>query len=111
MHGWVNAGQTLLKARFPNIHGFLWDRHLHAFNIVKEGFVQVLHTGRGHWVTVSTIGCSTAEVDVYDSLPPSVSSSLQNQLSGCIALLHKQLYHYKVKLLISCYCEHFLCEV
>ena len=60
----VNAGQTLLKARFPNIHGFQ-DVSLGqtlAFNIVKEGFVQVLHTGRGHWVTVSTIGCSTAEV-------------------------------------------------
>ncbi len=92
----VNAGQTLIKARFPNIHGFQ-DVSLGqtlAFDIMKEGFVQVLHTGRGHWITVSTIGCHTAEVDVYDSMPPSVNSSLQNQVaalfcsrtSNCITL-------------------------
>ena len=27
-----------------------------AFDVMKEGFVQVLHTGRGHWVSSLSLG-------------------------------------------------------
>ncbi len=48
----VNAGQALIKELFPNVCG-LQDVSLGqtlAFDVMKEGFVQVLHTGRGHCV-------------------------------------------------------------
>lgn len=52
---------------------------------MRTDFVQILHTGRGHWVTISTIGCSEAEVDIFDSARPALNSSLENQIA---ALLH-----------------------
>ena len=51
-------------------------------------FVQVLHDGQAHWVTISTIGCQQAEVDVFDSLfieTKELSKELQSQIA---ALLH-----------------------
>ncbi len=52
---------------------------------MRGEFVQILHTGRGHWVTVSTIGCQQAEVDIFDSASPALNSCLENQIA---ALLH-----------------------
>ena len=31
-------------------------------------FVQILHTGRSHWVCVSSINCLPGIVNLYDSL-------------------------------------------
>ena len=91
----INAGQMLIKESYPQVYGFK-DASLGqtlGFDVLTEEFVQVLHTGRGHWVTISTIGCSIAEVDIFDSMPPAISSSLQNQIG-------KHLVH---SILISCY--------
>ena len=38
------------------------------FNIEMDEFVQIIHTGEGHWVTVSTIGNVQPEVLIYDSM-------------------------------------------
>ena len=45
-------------------------------------FVQIIYTGRGHWIALSTIGCGSAEVDFFDSMPLVISSSLQNQFAS-----------------------------
>ena len=67
----VNAAQGLLKRQFPHINGLQevgLGRTL-FFVIQTEEFIQVLHNGHDHWVTVSTIGCKAGEINVFDSLP------------------------------------------
>ena len=39
-----------------------------SFCVVKESFVQILHDGDVHWLTVSTFGCSEGEVCLLDSM-------------------------------------------
>ena len=39
-----------------------------SFDIVRGDFVQILHTGDKHWVCISSIGCLSGEVNLYDSL-------------------------------------------
>ena len=38
------------------------------FNIVSLEFIQILHTGKSHWVCVSSTGCLPGIVNLYDSL-------------------------------------------
>ena len=35
---------------------------------MRGDFVQILHTGDKHWVCISSIGCLSGEVNLYDSL-------------------------------------------
>ena len=59
-----------------------------AFDVMQGEFVQVLHTGQAHWVTISTIGCQQAEVDVFDSMfteTKEMNEELQSQIAS---LLH-----------------------
>ena len=56
--------------------------------MIQGEFIQVLHNGQGHWVTISTIRCQQAEVDVFDSLfadERELNKQLQSQIA---ALLH-----------------------
>ena len=39
-----------------------------SFDIVRGDFVQILHTGDKHWVCISSVGCLSGEVNLYDSL-------------------------------------------
>ncbi|XP_065680304.1 uncharacterized protein LOC124806293 [Hydra vulgaris] len=39
-----------------------------SFHAIKESFVQVLHNGDAHWLTVSTFWCSDGEVCLLDSM-------------------------------------------
>ena len=55
----VNEAQNLILQAHPHICGFQ-NTNLGltlAFNIMTSEFVQVLHTGCGHWVGISTIAC------------------------------------------------------
>ena len=89
----VNASQQLLSAQFPYLGGpqsVILGRTL-AFNIEPNEFVQILHTGRGHWVTMSTIGCTAGEVNVFDSLPPSPTTDLLNQIAAILCTPKKEI--------------------
>ena len=84
----INAGQALIRNHYKHVRG-LQDVSLGqtlGYDVMSnEGFVQIIHTGRSHWLTISTINCSNAdEVAVYDSLPPSVTSSLQEQTASLL---------------------------
>lgn len=82
----VNVGQELIQAAYPNVSG-LQDPSLGqtlAFNVQKSEFIQVLHTGKGHWITITTIGCKRGYVDVYDSMPPSVTTALTHQVAALL---------------------------
>ena len=84
----INAGQMLIKESYPQVYGFQ-DASLGqtlGFDVLTEEFVQVLHTGRGHWVTISTIGCSIAEVEIFDSMPPAIVVLYRTKLHRYFAL-------------------------
>lgn len=82
----ADAAQCLIKATYPNVNG-LQDvslGHTLAFDVLRGEFIQILHTGESHWVTVSTIGCTNGEVDVFDSMPPHVTGALERQIAAII---------------------------
>lgn len=78
-----------MKLQFPNIDG-LGDTVLGPclqFSQTKNKFVQVLHTGTTHWLTISNIGCCDGEVDIYDSfnhgqVNTHVKKQIANIMSG-----------------------------
>ena len=52
-----------------------------SYAVQAEEFIQVLHIGHGHWVTVSTVGCKDGEIHIFDSFPPAPTSHLMNQIA------------------------------
>ena len=72
-NGWVtdnviNEAQSLLKIQYPHLNGLQSVMLGITLSYTKE-FIQVLHTGRGHWVTLSTIGCREDENKCVRQLP------------------------------------------
>ena len=82
----VTAAQILLKSQTscgglqqPTLGQSL------GFDIMREEFVQVLHDGHSHWLTVSNIGASNKnEIFVYDSLYCSLGSHTKNQIAALL---------------------------
>ena len=66
----IQAAQVLIQTRYPTMRG-LQDPILGqtlTFDVIREEFVQILHSGGNHWITISTISCPPATVMIYDSL-------------------------------------------
>ena len=67
----IGAAQTLLKRKFNSIGG-LQDTLLKPWVTTPlksdQSFVQLLHTGNNHWVTVTNLGCPSDTVKIFDSL-------------------------------------------
>ena len=75
----MNFAQALIKKQFSNLsglHSTLTIFQLQA-PIVSENVLQILHIGGDHWVVASNIGCTTGEVNLYDSLYIVVSTATQ----------------------------------
>ena len=73
--GWLDCSiihhaQVLLHDVNPLIEGLQHPTlgPVRNFSVVSGEFVQILHTGRDHWVCVSSIGCLPGLVNLYDSL-------------------------------------------
>ena len=62
----ISAAQDLLQQQHPNVSG-LQSSTLQYTRTFDETFVRCLHENRNHWITVSTVGYSTAVVQVYDN--------------------------------------------
>ena len=84
----IDAAQATLHEQF-GIPGFQVTQlgQYCGFNVEPGEFVQILHNGKDHWVTISTIGTKHPEVFVYDSLYSTAPNELQQQIA---ALLHTQ---------------------
>jgi len=54
---------------------------------MSSEFIQILHNGNDHWITVSTIGAKESEVLIYDSLFSYAPEKLKEQVA---ALLYTQ---------------------
>ena len=55
------------------------------FDVETEEFVQIIHTGEGHWVTISTIGTVHPEVMVYDSAYSTLPMLARAQIASLLA--------------------------
>ena len=75
----IHASQMLLKNTYPNVGGL--QNPLLAVNFSMEPcqkeFIQILNLNNNHWITVSTIGCSTSSINVYDSMHLKLSNELK----------------------------------
>lgn len=74
-NGWLDCNiiqqaQVLLQQANPFIDGFQRTTlgPIRNFDVLSGEFVQILHTGSDHWVTISSIGCQPGIVHLYDSL-------------------------------------------
>eukprot|EP00731_Ephydatia_muelleri_P002138 Em0001g2138a len=75
----INAAQTLLKTKYdtPGLQNTLLTTALQGCVVGGEEFVQVLHSGGNHWLTVSTIGFPYSTVNIYDSMCCTLPHSTQ----------------------------------
>ncbi len=88
----INEGQRLIKQdkqEHPHVQGFqdVALGHTMAFSVEPGEFVQVLYAV-GHWITISTIGCGPAEVDIYDSGARVLNNKLQQQIAALLRHHH-----------------------
>ena len=86
----VSAAQKLLKQQLPVRNGFQDPccGLAYAFQIMSDEFIQVLHNGYDHWLTISTIGTATDEVFV---LYASVSTKVKHQIVALLATQSKTI--------------------
>ena len=94
--GWLNdnlvsAAQTLLKkqSQVPGLQCTALGCTM-AFNIQCGEFVQVLHDGHEHWLTVSRVG-ATEEILVYDSMYQSIGTFTKKQIAAILASQQQQV--------------------
>ena len=89
----VDAAQTLLKdsCSVPGFESVACGLTM-TFPVQPGEFVQILNTGRGHWVTVSTVGVPHPVVRVYDSIYSSAGTSLEAQVSSLIYTREESIY-------------------
>ena len=77
----INRAQSTLREQFGTA-GFqntiLGTRLL--FDVIRSEFIQILHNGKNHWLTISTIGLPASMVNVYDSLYQSLSQCTIDQI-------------------------------
>ena len=81
----MDAAQTLLKdsSPVPGLESVARGLTM-SFTVQPGEFIQILNTGKGHWVTVSTGGMPHPVVHVYDSIYSAASTSLEAQISSMI---------------------------
>ena len=82
----INATQTLLKTEYgtPGLLNTLLTTALQGCVVGGEEFVQVLHSGGNHWLTVSTIGCPYSAVNIYDSMCCTLPHSTQKMICALL---------------------------
>ncbi len=73
--GWLNdkviaAAQMIMLQHFPSIAGLQPPvlQRVFAFHVHRGAFVQIINVSNNHWCVVSTVGCDSGVVNVYDSL-------------------------------------------
>ena len=83
----IQMGQELLHQQFPLIEGLLVPSigNVQQFPVMRQEFIQVLHTGGLHWVCVSNIGCKkTNQIKLYDSLFSGISTFTKEQIAALL---------------------------
>ena len=89
----IDVGQKLLKQKFPHVAGLqctCLGQKL-QFAVQTTEFIQILHNGSGHWVTISNIGCVAGEVRLFDSLSVKPTTYLEGQIASLVHTDKKSL--------------------
>lgn len=79
----INAAQKLLRKVnpcMPGLQDVVCGRTM-SFDVEPGEFLQILHDKHGHWLTISTVGLAHPEVMIFDSLYPSISTSVKMQIA------------------------------
>lgn len=80
----INAAMRLLHAQFSEINGFqdTLRQAMNGYEPSLHPFIQITLVCNSHWVCISSLGCESNEVKVYDSLcyPLSTTSTSVSQL-------------------------------
>ena len=73
----IDLGQAMLQTKYPHINGLQSVILAEKFALIPQPdeFVQILNQNGNHWILVSSIGCASATVKVYDSLHGTLSSA------------------------------------
>ena len=82
----INAAQLLLR-RGNVLVGGLQNVNFgltSSFEVETGEFVQIIHTGEGHWHVVSTIGTQHPDVNVFDSMYCHCSEHSKVQISNLL---------------------------
>ena len=91
----VNAGQALIRKRFPNTCG-LQDVSLSrtlAFQPETKQFIQVLNCRDSHWVCATNIECKPNVVKIYDSMRTGdLSSSTKDDIAALLQCTEKRIF-------------------
>ena len=89
----VDAAQKLLKdiSPVPGLESVACGLTM-SFTIQRGDFVQILNTGKGHWVTASSNGTPHPVVCIYDSLYSSAGTTLESQIAGLIHTQEPNIY-------------------
>ncbi len=55
-----------------------------AFQVHSGEFVQIVHVRNNHWCLVSTVGCESGVIRVYDSLYKTLSKDLVHLIASMV---------------------------
>ena len=91
----INAAQNLLKIRYntPGLQNTLLTTIQQIEVVGGEEFVQVVHSGGNHWVTISTIGCSYLTVSIYDSIYCTIPESTKGKYLHSYNVIYESSMH------------------
>ena len=83
----ITAAQLLLLQYFPTMAGLQPPtlQQTCAFQVHSGEFVQIIHVRNNHWCVVSTVGCKTGEVNMYDSLCGNLSFETKLLIASMIS--------------------------
>ena len=79
----IHAAQILSLQFFPNMAG-LQPPVLQKVFAFQVEFVQIIHVRNNHWCVVSTVGCETGAVHVYDSLYKPISKETVRLIASLV---------------------------
>ena len=82
----ISTAEILLLQFHPNVAGLQPPvlQKVYAFQVHSGEFVQVVHVRNNHWCVVSTVGCESGVVHVYDSLYKTVSKDLVHLIATMV---------------------------
>jgi hypothetical protein len=91
----IHAAQQLMKEDkdllpFGSLQDPILGQRL-AFDVQTGEFVQILHSGGNHWITVSTVRMDCAHIRVYDSLLGKLPDDAKKQIASLLMTEEKTI--------------------
>ena len=92
----IDAGQIILEMQFSVRFGKAGFQSValgntFSFTVESGEFVQILHDGHFHWLTISSVGATPCQIVAYDSFYPSAGLTTKMQIACLMNSLEKNL--------------------